>query len=270
MTVKESAENSAKMAIAHTESITGLRVTVHDLTHTLWHMLPAVRFRHAHPACQAVKTGPTGERCLAFEIDGFRSRAHTYPDGRIHRCHAGFSEVAYPVFHETQLALVLFLGPFLSAVRSDSWNSRERLPRKTREEAVAALEALRQLGARLRCIIIDLHAELHRHDVSRETRIRRYVLANYEKRLTLDDLAVELSLSHERTRHVVVEECGSSFRVLVEQTRVEAAAALLLNSRLQIDEIAARTGLSSRAALSRLFRRWYGCSPRAWRKEHQS
>lgn len=253
----EAGENAAETAISYTERVTGLRVTVHDLTHSLWRMLPAERFRHAHPACREVKTGPHGEKCLAFEVDTFRRIAPSVREGRIHTCHAGFSEAAYPVFHGGALALVLFLGPFLRATTDP-------------DEAHEALEALRQLGSRLRCIIMDLPEPLSLQDVSREARIRRFIAARYQDAIQLRDLAEELSLSRDRTRHAVREECGRSFRDLLAETRLAASRALLLNSRLSVEEIALRCGFAGGGAFSRAFSRDCGESPRRWRRRHQS
>lgn len=271
----ETGKNTAETAISYTEHVTGLRVTVHDLTHSLWRMLPAERFRHAHPACREVKTGPHGEKCLAFEVEAFRNIAPSVREGRVHTCHAGFSEAAYPVFHGGALALVLFLGPFVRATGTASPKRGEsaaaqRLPERDRDKAHEALEALRQLGSRLRCIIMDLPEPLSVQDVSREARIRRFVAARYQDAIQLSDLAEELSLSSDRTRHAVREECGRSFRDLLAETRLAASRALLLNSRLSVEEIALRCGFAGGGAFSRAFSRSYGEAPRRWRRLHQS
>ncbi len=271
MEALKTGKNEALTAIMFTESVTGLRVTVHDLTHSLWQMLPAERFRHAHPACHEVKTGPRGDACLAFEVAGFRQIAASVRGGRVHRCHAGFCEAVYPVFHDAALALVLFLGPFLKAdVDSRQQTMSPALPRRSDREAATALEALRQLGSRLRCLIIDTPEPIGLQDVSRETRIRRFMAARYADAIQLSDLAEELSLSTDRTRHVVREECASTFRELLEETRLQAGLALLLNSRLTVGEISDRCGFADRTSFSRAFRRAHVLSPRRWRREHQS
>ncbi len=275
MNAAKPGENNARTAISYTESATGLRVTVHDLTHSLWQLLPADRFRHAHPCCTEVKSGVHGAQCLAFEVAGFRRIAASLPEGRVHTCHAGFSEAAYPVFHDGSLVLVLFLGPFLlerneAVGRAGPAGPGATLPSLSRADAEAALEAVRQLGARLRSIVLELPERLEARDVARGVRIRRFLLAHYQEQLLLSDLASELSLSPERTRHVVREECHMGFRELLEDTRVQAACALLLNTRLPVAEIAVRCGFRNPSSLSRVFARRYGVTPRQWRVHHQS
>ncbi len=272
---EKSAEKRAETAIALTESITGLRVTVHDLTHTLWHDLPADRFGHTHPLCSLVKTGPHGARCIELEVDGVRRDAARFRNGRVHRCHAGLTEVCVPVFDRDRLIVVLFLGPFrLGADARADWPqpaSRAAaagvagsLAARSRDELDRALEALRQLGARLKEIIAEQNLDLAISDVDRALRIRRYIGAHYHHPVTVADLAADLGLSPDRARHVVREACGENFRRLLERTRMNAAAALLLNSRLPVSEIAERCGYTNSAAFARGFSRVHGASPRAW------
>ncbi|TVQ98039.1 MAG: helix-turn-helix domain-containing protein [Spirochaetaceae bacterium] len=270
------AKNHAESAIAFTESVTGLRVTVHDLTHTLWQHLSVDRFRHTHSLCSLVKTGPYGERCIELEVDSVRRDANRFPDGRVHRCHAGLTEVCVPVFDQDRLVLVLFLGPFrLAADARAHWSqpasrtadasATGSLAALSRTELDLALEALRQLGARLRGIIAEQNLDLSAPDLDRTLRIRRFVAANFHRAVTVADLATELGLSPDRARHVVREACGESFRRLLEQTRMSAAAALLLNSRLPVSEVAERCGYTDSAAFGRSFARVHGASPSAWR-----
>ena len=281
MTGRVLAENYAETAVSLTESVTELRVTVHDLTHTLWRQLPADRFRHTHPICSLVKTGPHGARCIQLEVDLVRRDANRFPHGRVHRCHAGLTEVCVPIFDRDRLIVVLFLGPFRLAgdARAD-WSQRAsraadagavdpaavgRIAARGQLELNFALEALRQLGARLKGIIAEQNLDLAVSDVDRALRIRRFIAAHYHHPVTMADLAAELGLSPDRARHVVREACGENFRRLLEKTRMSAAAALLLNSRLPVSEIAERCGYSNSAAFARGFTRVHGTSPRTWR-----
>ena len=276
MTGRILAENYAETAVSLTESVTGLRVTVHDLTHTLWRQLPADRFRHTHPICSLVKTGPHGARCIQLEVDLVRRDANRFPHGRVHRCHAGLTEVCVPIFDRDRLIVVLFLGPFRLAgdARAD-WSQRASraaaagvagsLAACSRSELDRALEALRQLGARLKELIAEQNLDLAISDVDRALRIRRFIAAYYHHPVTMADLAADLGLSPDRTRHVVREACGENFRRLLERTRMNAAAALLLNSRLPVSEIAERCGYTNSAAFARGFTRVHGTSPRTWR-----
>ncbi|WP_341486133.1 AraC family transcriptional regulator [Thioclava sp. GXIMD4215] len=63
-----------------------------------------------------------------------------------------------------------------------------------------------------------------------------------------------------------LQECGTSFARLVEETRREQACRYLEGSRLSISHIAAELGYSEPSAFVRVFRRWENTSPSHYRK----
>lgn len=268
-------------AIDAFESVTGLRVTVHDLEEQLWDELPETRFRHAHPACVNVKLGPQGHRCIQFEVERFRATHSRWPDGRVHRCHAGLVEVAVPVTEDGRLRYVLFAGP-MSHLNDTVLDLDDYLPSyparedhcypgapATQDRTRVVRLLLLQLGARL-CRLRPLQdVEVGRNSFSRAASIRHFFGANYGKQISLGDLARHLHLSPDRTRHVVQEDFGLTFRGLLQKHRLDAARALLLNSRLSVGEIAMRCGFGSHSSFTRLFTHTFGSSPHQWRRIHQ-
>ncbi|MFV3291607.1 AraC family transcriptional regulator ligand-binding domain-containing protein [Pseudomonas sp. NY11955] len=71
---------------------------------------------------------------------------------------------------------------------------------------------------------------------------------------------------HRFTLYRYLSEHHTSFEVLLEQTRKDMAARLLIDPHLPMAEIASRLGYESQGSFSRAFRRWFDCSPREWRK----
>jgi len=63
---------------------------------------------------------------------------------------------------------------------------------------------------------------------------------------------------------------GSSYGKLLQQTRLEIAQQHLLNSRLNITELALRLGYAEVAVFSRNFRHWTGLSPLQWRRQQRT
>lgn len=61
---------------------------------------------------------------------------------------------------------------------------------------------------------------------------------------------------------------GLRFWALVDQSRFEIAGALLRETDLEVQEIAARIGYCNPNAFSRAFNRWAGCSPTVYRNAH--
>ncbi|MFW5718529.1 MAG: helix-turn-helix domain-containing protein [Spirochaetota bacterium] len=272
-------------AIEAFEQTTGLGVTVHDHHGGLWHHVPARRFPHSHAACMTVKTGSEGHRCLRFELEQFPAETFRWPEGRVHRCHAGLVELALRVADGDRPLLTLFAGP--ARVRSTASldvavlhspaarevrEARRNLP-EIDADARRYLELLRQLGARLMA--------LHRSDptradsdgtqtATRATVIERFVRECASQPLGVDILADRLGVSPERARHIVVEETGRTLRTLLLNARMNAAAALLTGSGLPVAEVGRHTGYSDAAAFSRAFRSVHGVTPRRWRDTHSA
>ncbi|EJN40376.1 DNA-binding domain-containing protein, AraC-type [Pseudomonas sp. GM84] len=71
---------------------------------------------------------------------------------------------------------------------------------------------------------------------------------------------------HRFTLYRYLSEHHTSFEVLLEQTRKDMAARLLIDPQLPIAEVASRLGYDTQGNFSRAFKRWFACTPRDWRK----
>jgi AraC-like DNA-binding protein len=72
---------------------------------------------------------------------------------------------------------------------------------------------------------------------------------------------------HRRTLHRVLKSRHRTFRELVQQCRRERARQLLGHSHLPITRIADALGYSEVSTFNHAFKRWYGITPTAWRRE---
>lgn len=70
---------------------------------------------------------------------------------------------------------------------------------------------------------------------------------------------------HRRTLNRRLNEDGISFKDLVEELRYEIARQSLLNTDLQVGDVAALLGYADASAFTRAFRRWSGSGPAEWR-----
>lgn len=96
-----------------------------------------------------------------------------------------------------------------------------------------------------------------------------YMEQNYEKPLTLGELA---SLSHYSQRHftrLVREYYGRSPMEYLDMIRIKNACELLLHSTLNILQISQMCGFEDNNLFSRHFRTSIGVSPTAYRKQNQ-
>ncbi|MFA5688039.1 MAG: AraC family transcriptional regulator [Kiritimatiellales bacterium] len=286
--------DAVEKAISAFESIHSLNITVHDLSGILSPFIQAHRFHHRSRHCLAVKAQGQESTCVHFEISSLRPELSNIPDGRIHVCPAGFVEWVVPVFHQQELALVLFAGirlpgkTLVSAIRTAPIKWDKSLRNKHRQkinvigekEAQLILEHLRQLAARLQLWLENFYSVKKKTKspdafsanslIKRKLIVYRFIEENYQEHLTVKMLAQHLHLSESRTSHAVRQSCGVSFRSLLIQRRLCAAMELLRDSGMSILQIALSTGFSDITHFHRLFRKKVGTTPAKYRIIGQS
>ncbi|MEP0192047.1 MAG: AraC family transcriptional regulator ligand-binding domain-containing protein [Erythrobacter sp.] len=97
-----------------------------------------------------------------------------------------------------------------------------------------------------------------------QRQLRSFILGKTDCRVTADDASQALALSR-RTLFRRLGEEGTSFQVLLDQTRASLACEYLENTRLTVGEISERCGYSDEANFRKAFRRWRQKSPSKWR-----
>jgi AraC-like DNA-binding protein len=111
-------------------------------------------------------------------------------------------------------------------------------------------------------IVVTYLAKLDRSDV--QSRVRALLLQQLPLgAVTKEEIARRLNMSP-RTLQVKLSKCGTTFQDVVNETRRALACGYIDNSALSITEIAYMLGFSDTSNFSRAFRRWTGCSPRAY------
>ena len=85
-------------------------------------------------------------------------------------------------------------------------------------------------------------------------------------RVTIDLVADYMMLSSRSLQRYLTEE-GTSFQKLLDETRKTMAERYLQESGISLTQLSGILGYSDLAAFSRAFQRWYGVSPRQWRKD---
>lgn len=92
------------------------------------------------------------------------------------------------------------------------------------------------------------------------------LLRDLTRPLDLAAIARRTGLSPSRFAHLFRDQVGESPARWLEGERLHRAAALLDATTRPIAEIAAEVGYPDPLYFSQRFRRWAGCSPRAWRQ----
>lgn len=102
----------------------------------------------------------------------------------------------------------------------------------------------------------------------RLNRITDYMYDNYDRKLTLSEIAEMEHLSIYYLSHIIKEATGLSFQDLLSYIRVEESEKLLLGTNKKIGAIAEETGFSAVRYYIKHFEHWFGMHPLEYRKKY--
>jgi AraC-like DNA-binding protein len=202
---------------------------------------------HRAPACMRAKLRDN-QACIAWDLRTLPAEAGDGPAWRT--CPAGRRELIVPMHLDGRLEALLYLSPAgpVGAARARQLEATAHLLAGwLRDLAVRAAEG-RAVGGDPRLVRIGAFLDAHLHEDP-----------------GLDALAAHLGLSAERTRHLVQEETGRSFRALKERHRLAAAQRLLGLGFQPVKTVARQCGCADAGWFGRWFRRRTGQTPLAWR-----
>jgi two-component system response regulator YesN len=96
-----------------------------------------------------------------------------------------------------------------------------------------------------------------------------YIDANYDKPMTLADIARASHLSPSRLAHLFKEQMGMTMIEYVTSVRIERAKALLLGTDQSCTEICFEAGYNNQSYFTRTFKAVVGMTPRQFRVQNQ-
>jgi len=98
------------------------------------------------------------------------------------------------------------------------------------------------------------------------SRILEYVDENFQKKLTLGELAEKENLSLSYLSHAFKDSMGISFQEYLKQKRFENASRLLQSSEMNLLDISIASGFSDVRYMMKAFSEIAGCSPAEYRR----
>ncbi len=96
----------------------------------------------------------------------------------------------------------------------------------------------------------------------------KFVTDNLHRPLSVAEIAQAVCLSPSRLAHLFTQTLGRSILKWREEQVIQFACHLLLVTPSPVKQIAAQVGYEDPLYFSRVFRRYTGCSPKAFRAEH--
>lgn len=110
------------------------------------------------------------------------------------------------------------------------------------------------------------HAKQQTEDEREVDQMRTYILNNYMRPLTLEQVARDTGTSRSTFCARFKERMGTTFVDYVNGVRIQRACSLLSRTPLSVTEIASSVGFSDLAYFNRQFRRRMNMSPSDWRR----
>lgn len=92
---------------------------------------------------------------------------------------------------------------------------------------------------------------------------------NYRDNLTIENLAVQLSLSKKQTNRILLKYYSATFKQRLLDIRVEESKDLLLNTGLPIQKVAEKIGYANFRNFVQIFKKRTGCTPAQFRRENR-
>lgn len=97
--------------------------------------------------------------------------------------------------------------------------------------------------------------------------IFQYIQAHYDT-VTLEMLCENFSYTAAYLSRLIKKKSGMTFSQIVTRLRIDHGAWLLANTERNIAQIAAEIGCADSSHFGRLFQKYYGCTPGAYRKQN--
>ena len=94
-----------------------------------------------------------------------------------------------------------------------------------------------------------------------------FIRDNYQRKLTLREMAESVNLSTWWLCHIFKADTGTSPERFLARVRLEKAKNLLENSFLTVKEVMKEVGIADAGHFSRSFKAAYGLTPAQWREK---
>lgn len=211
----------------------------------------------------------TEKKCLDCDRHAFDECKRTMQP-RIYTCHAGLTEAITPISVQGIIRGFIVIGQIRenksAPLVTDGENSRELIqyynelqiiPRDKIESALHILQA---------CASFE-HLKRFVQDLSENIiiKLQKYIDGNLDQNLSVDILCGHLSIPKTALYSLLKTEFDCTPAEFVRSKRLEYSKKLLLETNMKISDIAAKCGIGDYNYYSKLFRKLFHTTPRAYR-----
>ena len=106
-------------------------------------------------------------------------------------------------------------------------------------------------------------------EISYIRKANSYIMDNYNKKITIDEIAEYVNISKSYLEHQYKKQMGQTILGFINVLRVQKASKLLLKTSMKISEIATQVGYQDKNQLNYEFKKIIGMTPREYRKNNE-
>lgn len=268
--------NRIRELLINLQELTDLRFSLHTVD-----AAELIAANRRSDFCELICESQFGYRkCFNSDIIGIKT-AKQIEKPYQYRCHAGIIDTAIPIYTRENLEAIIFFGQILDdSPIEDQWRKTERscgwytdmfalkkafheLPRLPARTIHAAYEIVHACVNEARLTRTDTFDQANDFE-----RLRIYLRNHYAEELNAETIANGLAISKSRLYRIVRENTdGKTLHMLITEERIYAAKKLLKTTSASVRAIGAYVGIMDYNYFTKLFRRYTGRTPRAYRAE---
>ncbi|WP_191565552.1 helix-turn-helix domain-containing protein [Metabacillus idriensis] len=147
----------------------------------------------------------------------------------------------------------------------NNFNQEENLYEKL--EIIRGKRKLEDTISRLfELLLTKIQAKTEQTDLSVADQLMNFIHMNFQKDLSLTDLAEHFNLSSSYVSTIFKEKTGENFKEYLNMYRIKVAKEILANSDVKISELATMVGFNNVNTFIRIFKKYVGLSPGQYEK----
>jgi AraC-like DNA-binding protein len=236
-------------------------MNLHLHSRILQYALPLKWRSHVERPCLDFKKTREGD-CIHFARVELPIMLQHTPEGAVHQCPAGFTEISTAILVDGLPDGILFGGTYFQGPGADAPRGLTPLPSTDwMQDRLCLLHAMAAEAGVILSQVSSPEARTRRAEILAALRQPGGVL------FELQDLAKTINLSPSRTGHVIREIFSTTFPKLLLSIRIDEGCRLLAQTERTLSAIAHGLGFSSQSHFTSCFREQVGIPPGTYRKQ---
>lgn len=257
--------------IANYEDLQGVSLEVPLL------LLREEQHYHHGPYCEFAKLNGNQPNCSAFKRNTLEKAAAMKPFESL--CPQGIWDWVQPVVFEGEVVGVLYLGSMRTERTLSPINNRIYRGSPVKPITGAMKRQIAEYASYLAntMVIILTQWKTQGHGLSKQKprefykkSALMYIRNKYQEDIRLENLANQLRVHPNYLGQTIEQQCGKTFRELLQEYRIEKAKVLLSVGEYSVTETAFGCGFNDSNYFSTVFRKRVGVSPREYRRRSGS